>query len=262
MLHLLFPSHPLFKTKPDDIFKEQFLTAKEMGINCSVFNTDELKHGKFNPFPKLSGEELVVYRGWMLSVSEYEALEKLVASCGAKLNTTTEQYKLTHYLPEWYPILNSITPETVFADNLDQVKTLLLTKSWKKFFVKDYVKSLTTARGSVATNLKEIDEIIQELTNYRGCLEGGVCIREYENFLPFTESRFFICGGFVYGTTFNHPPLLYEIASKIQSPFYSVDLVIDNNRNCRLIEIGDGQVSDLKDWSAKALLGIIRENIK
>jgi hypothetical protein len=55
------------------------------------------------------------------------------------------------------------------------------------------------------------------------------------------------------------PPLVSELAERIESPFFSVDIVEASDGQLRLIELGDGQVSSLKRWPMKAFVGMLTE---
>lgn len=46
------------------------------------------------------------------------------------------------------------------------------------------------------------------------------------------------------------PEIVEQIAGRIDSPFFSVDVVLAIDGTPRLIELGDGQVSDRKKWAA------------
>ncbi len=46
------------------------------------------------------------------------------------------------------------------------------------------------------------------------------------------------------------PAIVAEVATLVQSPFYSVDVVEKVSGELVIIELGDGQVSDRKKWSA------------
>ena len=62
----------------------------------------------------------VVYRGWMLTATEYERLARLIRSHRAVPLISTENYLLCHYLPNWYPLISEFTAETrVFPANAD-----------------------------------------------------------------------------------------------------------------------------------------------
>lgn len=54
------------------------------------------------------------------------------------------------------------------------------------------------------------------------------------------------------------PKIVRTIASRIDSPFFSVDVVLSTDGALRLIELGDGQVSDRKQWPAERFLEIFR----
>jgi len=79
-------------------------------------------------------------------------------------------------------------------------------------------------------------------------VEGGVCIRKFEELLPETEERYFVLQGKAFARCGDVPALVNEIAGRISSPFFSVDTVFAASGELRLIELGDGQVSDRKQW--------------
>lgn len=112
------------------------------------------------------------------------------------------------------------------------------------------MKSLTTSRGSVARTVDEVAEIVALLEKYRGSIEGGVCVRRFEEFQPETEQRYFALRGKVFASSEFIPSMVKEIASRISSPFFSIDMAMTRDGALRLIELGDGQVSDRKHWSA------------
>ncbi len=99
----------------------------------------------------------VVYRGWMVKPEEYAALAKAIEQCRAKTFTSLQEYVATHHLPNWYPLLIDLTPETrVFPANADIVAELQAL-GWGAYFLKDYVKSLKTARGAVVQDRPKPD---------------------------------------------------------------------------------------------------------
>jgi hypothetical protein len=46
------------------------------------------------------------------------------------------------------------------------------------------------------------------------------------------------------------------IAQRIDSPFFSVDTVMRADPELRVVELGDGQVSDRRRWPVEAFLDI------
>jgi hypothetical protein len=56
------------------------------------------------------------------------------------------------------------------------------------------------------------------------------------------------------------PDLVRHIAQKIDAPFYSVDIIKRDDGILRLVEIGDGQVSDKKTWPTQVFVDMVLEN--
>ena len=55
----------------------------------------------------------VLYRGWMLTPENYARLHGAILVAGGRL-TSPQQYRHCHYLPEWYPLCEDLTPATLF----------------------------------------------------------------------------------------------------------------------------------------------------
>jgi hypothetical protein len=257
-MHLLFPSDPFGKSAVDEAYAEEFQAARAVGLSCSLFSFEDFEAGEFKPRPALPTDEQVLYRGWMLTPENYLRLHEAVVAKGSTLKINPLQYRHCHYLPEWYSLCEEFTPETIFAPRNADFVAVLAGKHWPAYFVKDYVKSLTTQRGSVAATPQEVAEVVSLIEQYRGMVEGGVCIRRFEQLLPETEERYFVFNGQAHARTGNAPPLVHELAARIESPFFSVDLVSSESAGLRLIELGDGQVSDRKKWPAERFASMLR----
>ena len=93
-----------------------------------------------------------------------------------------------------------------------------------------------------------------ELREYRGRIEGGICVRRVEGFIPETERRYFVLRGVAHSSSDAEPvPEIVRIcAERIPSPFFSVDVIRRSDGTLRVVEIGDGQVSDLVGWTPEA----------
>lgn len=242
-MNVIYPADYFKPKEVDEMFQIEAQSFKDAGAN--VFVTGQ---------PILSGE--YIYRGWMLMDSEYDDLVNNLSKYGAKLLTSKEQYFAAHHMPNWYESLSDITPETIITD----VKCLgeALQKSiWDSFFVKDYVKSLTTKRGSIATSPDDIKEIVNELESKKG-LVGGICLRKVHDFDKDSEIRYFVYKGKVITPNDNIPEIVNIVQSRINLPFYSVDVIDDTAGKKWIVEIGDGQVSDLKDpWDSEVFSSCI-----
>jgi len=256
-MRLLYPCDPFNKNKPDDEYSEEFLSAQSAGLACFLFSDEDLDNGAFKPRPADTFGGEILYRGWMLTPERYLQLQQAIESRGANVLVTAAQYRSCHYLPEWYQACKDITPKTIFFAKGDDFSSALSATGWREYFVKDFVKSLTTARGSVARNAAEVREIVGLIEHYRGQVEGGVCVRELEDLLPETEERYFVLRGKAHARDGVVPSIVQDVATRIQSPFFSVDVVLNSDGIPRLIELGDGQVSDRKKWSVEAFISML-----
>lgn len=257
-MQLLYPCDPFDKSQPDETYAEEFHAARMAGLTCFLFSAEDFETGEFRPRPVNLFTGQVLYRGWMLTPARYAQLEQAIAAKNATLLTTAQQYRQCHYLPEWYETCRDVTPDTIFLARNDDFEAALASTGWQACFVKDYVKSLTTSRGSIARNADEVREIISLIERYRGQIEGGICVREFEELLPETEERYFVLNGQAYARDDVIPDIVLDIARRIDSPFFSIDIVLNSNGIARLMELGDGQVSDRKKWDVAKFVEIFK----
>jgi hypothetical protein len=255
-MRFLYPCDPFNKKDPDETYLEEFSAAQAAGMACSLYSAEDFEAGDFKPRPLFAEHEEVLYRGWMLTPNGYGQLLEAIERKGACAVTSVAQYRLCHHLPEWYPLCKDLTPETVFVEHGADYAAAVSDRHWPAYFVKDYVKSLTTNRGSVATSVEEISEVVSLIEKYRGQVEGGVCIRQFEQLAPGTEERYFVFQGKPYARNGAVPDIVQTVASRIDSRFFSVDVALSIDDTPRLIELGDGQVSDRKQWLVERFLEI------
>lgn len=246
--HFLFPKGST-PDNPDEMFADQHAAVTGAGFTTSVCSDSVLAGVK--PLRGVRRGSTVVYRGWMATADEYGALVRAIEQCDAKPLTRPEEYLAAHYLPNWYPVLADLTPETrVFPAGAD-LTTELRALGWGAYFIKDFVKSLKTGRGSVVRDPADAPEVVAELREYRDRIEGGICVRRVEEFVPASELRYFVVNGVGYAADGGPVPRVVEqCAERVASPFFSVDVARRSDGELRVVEIGDGQVSDLVGWSA------------
>jgi len=257
VIRLIYPCDPLDVRQPDENYAEEFFAARAAGLSCSAFSIEDLERGGFRPAPGLEPGERVLYRGWMLDPVGYERLCESIARGGAEAVTSPDDYLRCHYLPNWYETCQDLTPPTVFLARSANFASELAPLDWPRYFVKDYVKSLTTARGSVAETPSQVAEIVDLIEKFRGRIDGGVCVRRFEELEPDTEERYFIVDGTAFAREGKVPDIVQEIASRIASPFFSADVVRRKDGLLRLVELGDGQVSDRKQWSTSRFVDVL-----
>jgi ATP-grasp domain, R2K clade family 3 len=177
------------------------------------------------------------------------------------LLTSPKDYLATHLLPRWYPIVRDYTPETVFLDTDADLASELQRLGWGRFFIKDHVKSLKTSVGSIIEDPEQIETVVSEMEKYRGFIEGGLCIRRVEDFIAGSERRYFVLNRTPYAAepgVANPDPVVF-CAGAIPSPFFSVDIARRADGVERIVEIGDGQVSDLVGWPVERFVEIWSE---
>jgi len=211
---------------------------------------------------------VVVYRGWMLNSAEYRAMTDKVKTMGGRLFTRPEDYIRCHHLPCWYPLIAGLTPDTVvfpefcFTPQFNLVLALQAL-GWEHYFIKDYVKSLKLENHPSVTTPQDVLTLLDAMTKFRGKLEGGICVRRVEKLTD--ERRFFVIQGRTIGVsgewakvdTNGIYDLLETVRTRVASPFYSVDIAIRDDGQPRVVEIGDGQVSDLVgNWTPEAFANI------
>ena len=125
------------------MFTDQWSALTRAGFSASLCSDAVLAGTK--ALRNVPPGSVVVYRGWMVKGEEYAALTKRIEECGAKAFTSPREYLATHHLPNWYPLLSDLTPETrVISANANVVAGLRASAG--AHFLKDYVKSLKTAR--------------------------------------------------------------------------------------------------------------------
>jgi hypothetical protein len=248
-MHLLYPSSPLRSRRPDEQYQAEFEAVRSEGFEASLFSIEEFQSGVFKASPSLPAGATVLYRGWMFSKDEYTSLIAAIKSAGSNPLNGAADYLGCHYLPNWYPLLAEFTPETrVYPMDCD-LAVELRALGWSGYFIKDYVKSLKTSVGSRILKPEEVDLVVSEMRRFRGTIEGGFCVRRVEEFLPDSERRYFVLDGQPYAPAGEVPEIVHQCARRIKSRFFSVDVVLQTDGASRIVEIGDGQVSDIVGWT-------------
>ena len=207
----------------------------------------------------------------MQTLPQYQELYRTWSQQGILPQVSPETYALCHYFPNWYPLLKAHTPETVrlellpgqkpdadFAAELQTTLEALEAEGWSGFFLKDDVKSLKTGLGSRLNTSTQAKDWLKAFCQIRE-LEGGVCVRRLEEWQVNTETRWFVWQEEAYGPhgeqgnahSADLPAPVQAALQAIDSPFYSVDVVQNAQGQWRLVELGDGQVSDTVGWTVE-----------
>jgi hypothetical protein len=247
---------------PDEQYASEVNAVRAVGFDVSCFSFEGFQNGEFRAFPPLLSGADVLYRGWMLSRDDYQRLQTNVTKAKARLLIDCAAYIANHHLPEWYSELSGLTPETrIYPPDCDLEKELHVL-GWEEFFIKDYVKSLKASTGARISKPEQVAALVADMRRFRGTIEGGFCVRRVESFLPDTERRFFVVDGVPHASSGDVPPIVQECARRRQSRFYSVDVVQRADGELRIVEVGDGQVSDLVGWEAGKFATMLKEHFQ
>ena len=253
MTAFILPSSPFSVKEVDSSYEEEFNLLKNEGFKVYLMNIDELDTTKI--YPKYE-EEKLIYRGWMLSEENYQKLNNKV---NQNLIVQTKEYLSSHHIINWYDNIKEDTFETHFTD-IENAATLFNKLQWKEVFIKDYVKSIKTGKGSIVDSVDDIERLKMDMLTYKGFIEGGLVFRKVENFDKNSETRFFVLNGVVNAPK-EVPQDMLKLAEKITHQhnafFYTID-IIKQEDNYKVIEIGDGQVSDMVGRNSQNFINIFK----
>lgn len=240
--------------------------------------------------------ETAVYRGWMLNTVQYAALYDALLSRGIKLINNARQYRYTHHLPESISLIKAHTPRTVWMETdghdlpYDAIMQLLIPFTGQSLILKDFVKSAKhywyqACYISSASDALAVKNTIDYFLKIRGAdFEGGLVFREFLEFTPLAdhprsqmplikEFRLIFLDGRLIDTLRywdiegyeddDLPPtdLFADVARKIKSRFFTLDVAQLRDGEWMIIEPGDGQVAGLPksanpDKIYRALAGV------
>lgn len=264
---VLFPSSYFDITKVDEDLQKEYDAVMVTGLfNVVLFGYDKwfnegkliLKNGIEEPCD-------AVYRGWMMKPEQYELFFNILLEKGIRLVTNPEQYKLMHVFPNVYGYVKEDTARMEIFPLHEQLDVERLKKTFGRFMVKDYVKSVKGTEFprffDQSISQDAFDDWMDVFYKYRGdLLTGGICIKEYLDLKHYgehtNEYRVFyinheiatICKNSGQGNYTSEPPKeLVEKYRNLSSPYYTVDYAEIEDGTWRIIEAGDGEVSGLSD---------------
>jgi hypothetical protein len=273
---LLVPADPLRPGRPDDHFAAEARAAAGCGVTVAIVDHDELcgpgdARRAVARVPADGGE--AVYRGWMLSSGQYTRFAGAVAARGVALRTSPGQYQRAHELPGWYPVLAPVTPraEWTAGGGREEFRRACARLGPGPAVLRDYVKSMKHYWDGAAY----IPELGDQAAAWRIAARfrelrdddfaGGFVIRRFERFSS-AEVRTWWTGGTCRlitphpDTPGDQPPPDLDLTpftpliGSLGLPFVTADLARRADRTWRLIELGDGQVSDRPATTSPAAL--------
>lgn len=262
---LLVPRDLLNSRRPDEHFGPEAEAAAALGLRVHLVDHDAIIAGDMTT--GIRGVEQAgagfVYRGWMIPPAHYQTMAEALQSRGVELRTSPEAFAKAHHLPNWYREVADLTAESVWTTsaNLDQLLAVTDRLGTGPAVLKDYSKS-EKHYWDEAMFIPEIidhDRVVAVATRFlelrAGHFDTGFVVRRFENWEPGEWRSWWLHGECIAVTA--HPdtpdnapgsidlgPLSAGIAA-LGLPFVAVDLAVASSTGeLRIVEIGDGQVSD------------------
>lgn len=283
LMLIIFPSDPLEPREPDSSYAHEAHAAHAAGHDVVLVSHEALVNnrdpvGAVRRVPDQAPPRSAIYRGWMMRADQYFGLHAALISKGVTLISDPEAYVHAHHLPESYAVIRATTPRTVWMPGGSPVDFAAVHRALEVFgdkplIVKDYVKSRKHEWNEAcfipsASDVDAVESVVLRFLELQGeDLAGGLVFREYLDFepvgthpksgMPLTrEHRIFWLDGEPllianyweegrYGAV--EPPVdsFREVASRVQSRFFTMDIARTTKGDWLIVELGDGQVAGL-----------------
>lgn len=284
-MRLIFCADPLARARPDPLYEREAAAASEAGLAWSLLNFEALvdeqdAEAAVRRVPPAEGREVGVYRGWMLRPAVYEQLYAALAERNILLLNSPAAYLHCHYLPESYPIIAEQTPRSVWLEakdglSIDRIMERLRPFGEQPLILKDFVKSRKHEWAEAcyipsAADQATVERVTTRFLQLQGSdLNEGVVFREYIQFeplaahsksgMPLTKEfrLFFLDGRLLLAAPYweegeysdLRPPdgLFQDVAQRVQSRFFTMDVARRLDGAWMIVELGDGQVAGLPE---------------
>ncbi len=268
----------------DFAFKDECQAAQQAGFETYLINADALDEGAFDKavrhFPQRDNNEIALYRGWMVNTESYRALYEALSRRRYVLMNNPDEYRHAHHLPESYSVIRDNTPKTVWTTRgptfeRSELMALLAPFGDVPIIVKDFVKSQKYHWKEAcfipsAQDAEAVSRVTARFVELQGDdLTGGLVFREFVELAPLTthsksgmpltkEFRMFVLYGkplltieyWEEGEYCDEAPpqnLFGDVAAKVQSRFFTMDVARCTNGRWIIIELGDAQVAGIPE---------------
>ena len=254
---VLFCRDPLTPRKVDEHFAAEADAVRAAGGTVALIDHDALLAGETARAIRGVPADLgpAWYRGWMIPAGRYA---ELAAALPTGLVTGPADYRRAHELPGWYSTFETVTPASAWTPTEPgRVPDLTALVPAGRAIVKDYVKSRkhdwdTACHVPTPADLPAVVAAFVALQEEY--LAGGIVVRAFEEFDP-GEARVWWLDGepILVGPHPDTPgerpePDLAGIGALVRAlgcRFVTTDLARRCDGVWRVVEVGDGQVSDL-----------------
>lgn len=236
-MHFLYPCLPYQPRTVDPLWAPEYEWVRAHGLATGLVDLDNDKVWLGPTVLSAAPLAKVLYRGWMLTAADYDRLAQLVP-----LAIAPAAYLSSHHATGWYEAVATHTfPSRFLTGPTEQDFT-----NQRRYFVKGLVKSF--GAGSVLTTQNQLVHFWEEQELPVGT---PLFVRDFVELKPASERRFFVVRGQALGAGGATLPVSFQGALVALRPrlFYSFDVAETLAGQAVLVEVGDGQVSDLKEWT-------------
>ena len=202
-------------------------------------------------------------RGWMMKPENYRLLYEELLKQNIRLATSPDEYEQMHIFPNVYSVFGEDTAKMMVFPLHTQIPVEQVKKVFKRFMIKDYVKSVKGTQFprffDSSITQEKFDEWMKVFYELRGnLLTGGICVKQFLDLKYYgdrpNEYRVFYANNKIVTVSRNSgqpefaakPPIqLLEKYQTLASIYYTVDYVELENGTWKVMEAGDGSVSGL-----------------
>jgi hypothetical protein len=282
---LIYCADSLQPRQPDSAYAEEVAAAEAVGLEYGLISYEALVDEGNAEFavrriPEQSPPVTAIYRGWMLRPERYARLYDALEARGVLLINDPAAYRHCHYLPEWYPLFEGDTPRSVWLQSgnepsMKEIGRVLRPLGARSVIVKDFVKSRKHEWESAcyipsAADDEAVERVVRRFLELQGDdLNEGLVFREFvpleplathaKSGMPLTKEWrvFFLDGAPILTSEYwetgdygNVAPTLaryVELAQRVRSRFFTMDIARKIDGDWTIIELGDGQVAGLPE---------------
>lgn len=271
---LLFCADPLHPAAPEPLFARETEAAAALGLHQLLIDHDAIDRQQD---PRAALRRIrssvpidAVYRGWMLRAEDYALLYDALLGRGIRLINAPEAYRSCHWAPLAYPAVSRWSAPAAWLDaerisDDRALQTALAGFGDRPVVVKDWVKSQAAGYWREAcyipsaADLPAVRRIIGRFVELQGkSLVGGLFFRAWqdlarvggqtEEWRAFSfEGRPIGCWPRFAAPAAERPPpdLVGAVCAALPSRFATADFARLTAGGWLLVEVGDGQVSEL-----------------
>lgn len=274
----MFCRDPFRARRPDEHWAPEAQAAQSRGDAVVYVDHDAWVDGDIVAACRQIDGDLdnVIYRGWMVHPDRYRQLADLLADRGTTLATSADQFQGAHHLPCWWEQLGDHTADSTWtrSDLIvdfdaavaalgERGATAAVVRDWSKSEKHRWVDAMWIPDLTDLAHAHQVATTFRELRGDR--FDGGWVIRNFEHFVGNEARSWWVDGRCVLvGPHPDHPDDDVEftvddlsvIAANVAACGFrlsTVDVARDTSGRLRVVELGDGQVSDRPSTTDAAL---------